>query len=105
MSSQPSPSDSVRRVRALVSGRVQGVGFRYFIQRRAVELNLTGWVANRPDATVEIIAEGPAESINALLKAARVGPPAAYVRDLKFTEETPRGDLPDPFTIRSSSWY
>ena len=50
------------RVRATVHGDVQGVGFRYFVQRCAWEEQLAGWVRNRPDGAVECVAQGPREA-------------------------------------------
>ena len=67
------------RVRAIVRGDVQGVGFRYFVQRRAWQEALAGWVRNRPDGTVECVAQGPREAIDRLLTALREGPAMAGV--------------------------
>jgi len=63
----------------IVTGRVQGVGFRWFVQRQAAALNLTGWVKNRGDGTVEIWAEGSPEARKALEEAARRGPSGSRV--------------------------
>jgi acylphosphatase len=63
-----------------VHGRVQGVGFRYFVQDRASALGLTGYVRNAPDGRrVEVVAEGPRPALQRLLEALRQGPPGAYV--------------------------
>ena len=67
------------RLQAVVRGRVQGVGYRAFVLDRARSAGLTGWVANRDDGTVELVAEGPAETIDRLLLDLREGPPAARV--------------------------
>ena len=72
------------RVHAVVTGLVQGVGFRYFVQLRAGAYGLGGWVRNRPDGTVEIVAEGEAERLNSFLAAIRTGPRAAHVTDLRL---------------------
>lgn len=67
------------RLQAIVRGRVQGVGFRYFTQRAAEALSLTGWVANRPDRSVEVVAEGPRDVLDRFLAALRRGPASAHV--------------------------
>ena len=60
--------------RAVVRGRVQGVGFRYFAERAARELGIRGWVRNRPDGTVETLAEGEGEAVDRYLDRLRKGP-------------------------------
>jgi acylphosphatase len=75
-----------RAVRASVRGRVQGVGFRWFVARRARELALTGWVRNAMDGTVEVAAVGAAERVEALLAALRLGPPLAGVQSGEVDE-------------------
>lgn len=67
------------RLEAVVSGRVQGVGFRYHVLERASRLGLAGWVANRPDGRVECVAEGRREDLEVLLEALRDGPAASIV--------------------------
>jgi len=81
----------VRR-RVVISGRVQGVGFRYSCQRRAVEARLRGWVRNLPDGRVEAVFEGPSASVDALVGWCRAGPPLAHVAAVAVTEEPPEGD-------------
>ena len=58
---------------------VQGVGYRFALEREAARLGLTGWVRNRRDGSVEAVAQGPAEALDALAAWARRGPPAAQV--------------------------
>jgi acylphosphatase len=71
-------------LRAVVLGRVQGVGFRVFVQARARELALTGYARNLSDERrVEVIAEGPREALESLLAALRVGPSGAYVEKVE----------------------
>ncbi len=65
--------------RLVVSGRVQGVGFRYSLADEARSLNLVGWVRNRRDGTVEAIVSGAPRAVEALVKWAHEGPPAARV--------------------------
>jgi len=67
------------RLDATVRGRVQGVGFRYFVVRRAMDLGLTGWVANEPDGAVRCVAEGKRAALQALLAALEEGPAGALV--------------------------
>ena len=69
----------MHRVHLRVQGRVQGVGFRYFVLRRAEDLGLTGWVRNLPDGDVEVEAEGPREALQGLIERVREGPAAARV--------------------------
>lgn len=73
---QPAASE---RLDARIVGRVHGVGFRYFVVREASALDLTGWVANDADGSVQCVAEGPRPALEALLERLRDGPPAAIV--------------------------
>jgi acylphosphatase len=70
-------------LRLRVVGRVQGVGFRYFIIRRAEELGLAGYARNLDDGAVEIWAEGAAGALSALAEAARQGPRGARVDEVE----------------------
>ncbi len=63
----------------VVSGLVQGVGYRYFVAGKALEFGLTGYVRNLPDGRVEVAAEGPRAMIGELVAALRIGPRAARV--------------------------
>jgi acylphosphatase len=65
--------------RWLVSGRVQGVGFRWFVARHAEEEGLAGWVRNLPDGRVEVVARGEPEAVAALEALLRSGPRSAHV--------------------------
>ena len=69
----------MKRLHASVKGRVQGVGFRYFVLNAAAEIQLTGWVRNRRDGSVEVLAEGTEENLNQLLRALRRGPSSSNV--------------------------
>lgn len=71
------------RIHATVEGRVQGVGFRAFVEQKANEFGLTGWVRNRWDESVEVVAEGERPDLERLLAALRRGPRAAYVSEVK----------------------
>jgi acylphosphatase len=79
-------SEPVRRIGAEVSGRVQGVGFRYFTRDAAFRLLLTGWVRNRGDGGVELEAQGPAGRVDAFLDEIRGGPPLSHVSGVKVFE-------------------
>jgi acylphosphatase len=81
-----------RRVHVVVSGRVQGVGFRHAARRRARELGLSGWVRNLPDGRVEAVAEGPGEQVEEFLRFLGRGPEGARVTALEVEDEEPRGE-------------
>jgi acylphosphatase len=66
-----------------VSGRVQGVGFRYSMQSEAARLGLTGWVRNRRDGSVEALVQGDEEAVAKLTEWARRGPAGAHVAELR----------------------
>ena len=92
-------SDRVR-LEATARGRVQGVGFRYFVLRRGMELGLTGWVANEPDGSVRCVAEGPRTDLEALLETIELGPAGALVERVSATWSSATGNLRD-FGIRA----
>lgn len=85
--------DKDYRLHAFISGRVQGVGFRYFVLREAQDLHLTGWVRNLHDGRVEVIAEGDHPALNQLLIKLRQGPVSADVRDVAYEFSDARGDF------------
>ena len=89
------------RLEAVVRGRVQGVGFRWFVVREAGRLGLGGWVANDADGTVRCVAEGPKPSLEALLAALREGPRGAVV-DSVSEEWLPATGRIEGFGVRSS---
>lgn len=68
--------------RFIVYGRVQGVGFRFFVEREARRLGLKGWVRNRQDGSVECLAIGTSETLDQLHRRLREGPPAARVEQV-----------------------
>jgi acylphosphatase len=70
-------SDAIRHV--MIRGRVQGVGYRYFVEREAQLRDLEGWVRNRRDGSVEAVFSGPADAITAMIAACRRGPSSARV--------------------------
>ena len=65
--------------RYIISGRVQGVGFRYFTEATAHREGVSGWVRNLPDRSVEVVAEGDADAVERFERAVRHGPPGARV--------------------------
>jgi acylphosphatase len=90
---------SPKRVRITVRGRVQGVGFRYAAVGEARRLALTGWARNQLDGSVEIVADGPTEAIDALLTWCRTGPSMARVREV-VQEEMARDTPLREFDVR-----
>ncbi len=72
--------------RAVVHGRVQGVGFRAFVEYTAERLGLEGWVRNRRDGTVEAVFAGPEQSVTAALEACRAGPRHGHVDRIDVEE-------------------
>ena len=70
-----------------ISGRVQGVGFRDWTQRKANELGLSGWVRNLPGGQVEALFSGPADVVDAMVTACRRGPQSAQVDQVRVTDE------------------
>lgn len=86
-------------VRYIVSGRVQGVGFRWFVMREAARLDLAGYVRNRPDGTVEVVAQGAVSALASLESALRHGPPAARVDGVDKSNLSHQVDLPKPFDV------
>ena len=81
--------------RITISGRVQGVGFRYALADEASARNLGGWVRNRRDGTVEALIIGPEVEVEALIAWARHGPPAARVTGVSVESATEMGDRLD----------
>ena len=80
------------RRRVQISGRVQGVGFRYSCRRVAESAGVSGWCRNLPDGTVEAAFEGEADAVDRVVEWCRRGPSHAVVTDVDVVEETPRGD-------------
>jgi acylphosphatase len=81
----------VIRRRVVAHGRVQGVFFRDTTRRRAQELGVAGWVANRDDGAVEAAFEGNAEAVDAMVELCRRGPGRAEVTELEVADEPPEG--------------
>lgn len=81
------------RARVLVTGVVQGVGFRYATAGEARRLGLTGWVRNTSDGRVEILAEGQTDRIGQLVAWCRIGPSGARVSEVERRDESPDGTM------------
>jgi len=96
------PLGSPERLEATVHGRVQGVGFRVFVARAARRLDLAGWVANRADGAVSVMAEGERPSLDALETLLREGPPGASVHRVELRRAAARGGATD-FEVRHGS--
>lgn len=90
------------RLVAAVRGYVQGVGFRWFVEREAARLGLDGWVANQADGSVEVVAEGPDELLAELVLQLWEGPSGSSVSDVEMRHEPARGNLVG-FTIRGGA--
>jgi acylphosphatase len=75
-----------KRIHLIVSGLVQGVGFRMFVHREASARSLSGWTRNLPDGTVEVEAQGSAGLVDELLRQARIGPSRSGVTSIKVRE-------------------
>lgn len=81
------------RVHIIISGEVQGVGFRYFVKQKADELGLTGWVRNTPEGNVEAVLEGDERKINEVVASCKEGPPPAQVKDITVKRAEATGEF------------
>src|SRR5579863_5498918 len=82
-------TDTVQARRFLVRGRVQGVGFRWFVEREAHMLGIAGWVRNNHDGSVEVLAQGTRDQLSGLHSRLREGPRAARVDAVDVSEASP----------------
>ena len=89
----PSKDSDLVAAEIFVSGDVQGVGYRFFAQRAAEELRLSGWVRNLPDGRVQAEVEGPRARVEELLARLRVGPRLSSVTDVAVTWKTASGSV------------
>jgi len=88
------------RARVLVSGRVQGVGFRWAVEDEARIRGVTGWVRNLPDGRLEAVFEGDEASVQRMVEFCRRGPAAARVDDVQTAREEYTGEFDDFFIRR-----
>ena len=86
-------TDRMQARRFLVRGRVQGVGFRWFVEREARLLGIAGWVRNNSDGAVEVFAQGTREQLSGLRDRLRQGPRAARVDQVEESDANPTKDL------------
>ena len=77
--------------RFTVRGRVQGVGFRAFVERAALRAGVVGWVGNRHDGCVEALVEGEPDAVAVMERALRTGPGGAHVTQVTVQDEPPNG--------------
>lgn len=94
-------SDIVR-MQAVVEGRVQGVGFRYFVEETALALNIKGWVRNRWNGSVETVAEGDRAVLEKFLLALQRGPRSAHVSEVSAQWQPATGEF-DGFRIKMTA--
>lgn len=92
-------SDEVARLHAVVVGRVQGVGFRATTHQQALKQELAGWVRNRQDGSVEVVAEGPPHALKAFAEFLHQGPRTALVKNVNIEWGAAEGE-PRPFIVK-----
>lgn len=85
--------------RMVITGVVQGVGYRYFCYQRALSMKLKGWVRNELDGSVTVVAEGERSLVEQLITDLKVGPPSSSVTDISVTWSPFQGESPG-FDIR-----
>jgi acylphosphatase len=95
---ETSPND-LARLHLWVTGRVQGVGFRAFVQQSGALFGLTGWVHNVGYDQVETVAEGSREVVQRFMEAVKAGPRASHVDEARVEWETPTGEF-NRFEVR-----
>jgi len=88
-----------KRLEAIVTGYVQGVSFRYYARKEALRLGLTGWVANSPDGSVRVVAEGSKNNLGAFSRFLMNGSPHAHVEHVQADWLDAKGEFSD-FRIR-----
>ncbi len=88
----------VKSIFLVITGRVQGVGFRYFAEHKAAEFNLSGWVKNTPDGKVEIEATGESKYLSVFIDWMKIGPARAIIKTFSVSEITPTRTITN-FTI------
>ena len=92
--------EKIRTVHLRIEGRVQGVGYRAFVERQALGLGLSGWVRNRHDGSVEAVLQGIPGTVEAMIELCRSGPAAARVHRVEVVGEGVGGF--DGFEVRPS---
>lgn len=89
----------IKRIEATVYGRVQGVSFRYYTQKEAIRLNLTGFVANDSDGSVRVVAEGSEDILKNMVDYLHIGSPASTVEKVSTTWATATNEF-NKFSVR-----
>jgi acylphosphatase len=97
----PPENTPIQARRFLVRGRVQGVGFRWFVEREAHLLQIAGWVRNNPDGSVEVLGVGTLEQLAGLRTRLQEGPRAARVDDVNESQAEPVSGL-SSFQVRGA---
>lgn len=92
-----------QRLHVILSGRVQGVGFRFFAVEQASQHRLTGWVRNLGHDRVEVVAEGSPEDLEFFLAKLREGPPLSWVEGVEVSWQAATGEF-HAFTARPSAY-
>lgn len=95
------PRETIVRRRAIVTGMVQGVGYRWSAREEARRLGVAGWARNRGDGSVEVEVEGDTAAVDRMIDWLRSGPPGSDVDEVQVSELQPDGD--DAFRIRQSN--
>jgi len=85
-------NNNLARLHVFIEGRVQGVGFRYFVVEKAEQLGLTGWVRNTSQGEVEALVEGHRQQVDLLMEQLRRGPHGALVLDVRIQWESATGE-------------
>ena len=93
----------MKKIKAIVSGKVQGVGFRMYTCAQAKQLDIRGYVRNLSNGNVEIVAEGETEKVDALMEWAKSGSPSAVVKNLQVETMADYGEEFQDFEIRRSN--
>lgn len=93
-------SDATMRVEARITGRVQGVGFRFHVDQVAITCGLSGWVANGSDGSVQCVAEGPRDRLELFVRGLEEGPRGAHVEAVSVRWGPASGSF-SRFEIRS----
>ena len=88
---QNSSQSSIQRVRLIITGRVQGVGFRFSTREAAIQRGVNGWVRNLSDGRVEAVLEGSQPDVESMIEWCHQGPPAAIVQQVSVHQESPEG--------------
>lgn len=96
-------TDTHKRLHAIISGRVQGVSFRYHTTLQAKQHEITGWVYNRSDGTVEVVAEGSESALQTLENWLHEGSPAASVSAVESIWEDATGEFDTFKTVYRTS--